>query len=130
MLSFGRPFSQYWPVEFPYGWSSVPIVAPYWNDLDFRNGVEDSGLYYTVYTDSGTKRDKAFLREFSDRLNTYTGGNPGNFNPNWMIVATWYKATPYYGRSNTDEVSNFLYFVLFVTSINFTDPDISSVTCF
>lgn len=74
--------------------------------MDFRNGITDSGLYFHTYASSGTKRDEAFLQEFSDRLDTYTEGNPSDFKPNWMIVATWYKATPYYGRSNMNEVNH------------------------
>lgn len=106
MLSFGQRFTQYWPVTFPYGWSTAPIIAPYWNDLDFRNSLAGSGLYYHTYSSSGNKRDEAFLQEFSDRLYTYTEGDSGDFKPNWMIVATWYKATPYYGRSNINEVNS------------------------
>ena len=102
VVSFGRPFAQYWPVTFPYGRSSVPILAPYWNDLDFRNDIPDSGLYYTTYASSGGKRDKAFLQEFSERLSEYD--SDVDFDPTWMLVATWYKVTPYYGRSNKDEV--------------------------
>ena len=105
MLSFGRPFTQFCPIVFPYGWSTVPVIAPYWNDLDFRNGLEGSGLYYTTYVSSGSKRDEAFLQEFAARLYDYTEGKSTNFKPRWMLVATWYKATPYYGRYNKDEVS-------------------------
>ena len=103
VVSFGRPFTQHWPVVFPYGRSSVAILAPYWNDLDFRNGIPDSALYYSTYVSSGAKRDKAFLKEFSERISTYRGDNT-TFNPTWLLVATWYKATPYYGRSNNNEV--------------------------
>ena len=109
MLSFGQRFTQFSPDTFPYGRSTVPIIAPYWNDLDFRNGIKDSGLYFNTYASSGTKRDEAFLQEFSDRLDTYTKGNPSDFKPNWMVVATWYKATPYRGRSNMDEVKHSYY---------------------
>ena len=107
MLSFGRQFTQWWPVAFPYGWSTVPIIAPYWNDLDFRNDVAGSGLYYHTYNKSSSKRDEAFLREFSDRQDTYTDGNSSD--PDWMIVVTWYKATPYYGKSHNDEVCQIQY---------------------
>ena len=75
--------------------------------MDFRNDVAGSGLYYHTYTKSSSKRDEAFLREFSDRLDTYTDGD--SFDPDWMIVVTWYKATPFYGKSNTDEVCQFQY---------------------
>ena len=103
MISFGRPFTSPWPTDFLFGRSTIPVIAPYWNDLDFRNSVEDSGLYYHTYTSSETKRDKAFLLELSNRLKDYTGSE--DFDPNWMIVVTWYKASPYYGRANSDEVN-------------------------
>ena len=74
--------------------------------MDFRNGLEDSALYYHVYADSGTKRDESFFQEFSDRLDSYSGGDPDDFEPEWMVVATWRKATPFYGRSNNEEVSS------------------------
>ena len=70
--------------------------------MDFRNYIPDSGVYYATYASSGTKRDKAFLKELSERL---AGYSVANFDPKLMMVATWYKATPYYGRYNTDEVS-------------------------
>ena len=109
----------------------MPIIAPYWNDLDFRNGITDSGLYYTTYVSSGTKRDQAFLHEFSERISDYTDDDT-TFNPTWMLVATWYKATPYYGRVHKDEVWILYVSLTFVDKrlIFLTDPDISSTTCF
>lgn len=83
--------------------------------MDFRNNLPDSGVYYATYVSSGTKRDKAFLQEVSDRLASYTDDDIVSFKPKWMLVATWYKATPYYGRYNTEEVSLYnmsLYYVL------------------
>lgn len=84
------------------------MIAPYWTDFDFRNTVTGSALYYHVYESDSTSsfnnanRTMALLQEFSDRLAEYSGGE--DFWPDWMIVVTWYKATPYYGRSNQDEV--------------------------
>ena len=133
MLSFGRPFTQAWPVVFPYGRSSVPLLAPYWNDLDFRNDIEGSGLYYTTYVSSGSKRDEAVLQEFSDRLYDYTDGSSKNFKPRWLTVATWNKASPYYGRSNSDEVSIICIihcYTILMLSLFLTDTDISSAACY
>ena len=48
------------------------------------------------------QRAQAFLNEFSDRLNSYEVDE--DFVPEWLLVATWSKATPYYGRRNEDEV--------------------------
>ncbi len=39
--------------------------------------------------------------EFSQRLREYSDLE---FEPEWMVVATWNEATPYYGRVNQDEV--------------------------
>ena len=39
--------------------------------------------------------------EFSQRLRDY---GDLEFEPEWMVVATWNEATPYYGRINQDEV--------------------------
>ena len=104
MVSFGQPFTQYWPEDFPYGRSSVPVIAPYWNDLDFRNDIEGSGVFYSTHTSSGTKLDANFLKVVSDRLASYSDSEL-NFEPKWMMVATWNNATPYYGRYNREEVS-------------------------
>ena len=106
LVSFGVPFRQYWPVTFPYGQGTAPVLAPYWTDLDFRNDLDGSGLFYHVYdTTSDTKRDEAFLQEFYDRLSRYSDDTSSDFNPYWLMIVTWYQATPYYGKYNNDEVS-------------------------
>ena len=108
LLSFNSPYLSWWPIPFPYGRSLVPIIAPYWTDLDFRNdNTESSKIYYQTYSseDNGLQsfRSEVLLDMFNDRLRSYAG-EAVDFEPDWMTVITWNKATPYYWRYYNDQV--------------------------
>ena len=104
-MSFTHPYRAWWATPIPFGWYFTPIIAPYWSDIDFRNGLPDSGVYYRIY-ESGVnnRRTMYVLREFKNRLAMYTGDTSIEFDAEWLMVVTWKDATPYYGPTNEDEV--------------------------
>lgn len=105
LVSFTRPYRAWWATPIPFGRYSTPIIAPFWSDIDFRNGLPDSGVYYRVYRrGESNRRTNLVLEEFQSRLATYSGENDVEFETEWLLVVTWKEATPYYGRSNNDEV--------------------------
>ena len=102
LVSFTRPYRAWWATPIPFGRYPTPIIAPYWSDIDFRNNLPDSGVYYRIYeVEANDRRTVNVLREFNTRLANYAGIN---FDAEWLMVVTWKDATPYYGRRNTDEV--------------------------
>lgn len=103
-MSLDIPYTSWSPTPFPYGRSRTPLIAPYWNDLDFRNSIPESALYYNVYEMESGQRAQSLLDDFSHWLGLYTPEDSMGFVPQWLLVATWSKATPYYGRRNEDEV--------------------------
>ena len=101
------PYTSWSPTPFPYGRSRTPVIAPYWNDLDFRNSIPESALYHNIYDMGSGQRAQSLLDDFSYRLSLYTSVDSeisAGFVPQWLLVVTWSKATPYYGRRNQDEV--------------------------
>ena len=106
LLSFMRPFRAWWATPIPFGRYRDPIIAPYWSDIDFRNGLPNTGVYYRIYRngDMNDRRTSLVLQEFSRRLATYTNEENIDFIAEWLMVVTWKDGTPYYGRANRDEV--------------------------
>ena len=106
-MTFTRPFRAWWSTPIPFGRYSSPIIAPYWSDIDFRNSLPESGVYYRVYRneDENDRRTNLVLQEFHKRLAMYSGEESIDFNAEWLMVVTWKDSTPYYGRFNRDEVS-------------------------
>ena len=87
-FSFSRRFCAYVP---NFG-VTHDIVAPFWSDIDFRNGI--GGFLATVHYSSATdyisvklfNQTRNFLRKFV---------NVTGFSPSTVILGTWYKGTPY-----------------------------------
>ena len=105
LVSFTRPYRAWWATPIPFGRYSSPIIAPYWSDIDFRNSLPDSGVYYRIYEMGVNNRRTVYvLQEFQTRLAKYTGDESIEFDVEWLMVVTWKDATPYYGPSNEDEV--------------------------
>ena len=103
-MSFNDPYLSCWPIPFPYGRFLVPIIAPYWTDLDFRNNNPNSRIYYNTYNTNGdNERATLLLDMFSERLQGYVGASV-SFQPEWMAVITWNQATPYYWRYYDEQV--------------------------
>ena len=105
LVSFTHPYRAWWATPIPFGRYPTPVIAPYWSDIDFRNGLPDSGMYYRIYESGADNRRTTYvLEEFQTRLARYADDASLGFHPEWLIVVTWNDATPYYGRSNADEV--------------------------
>lgn len=108
LVSFNLPYTSWYPVQFPYGRRQIPIIAPYWTDFDFRNNLgSESAVFYQTYTRGSDGASDSLLETFAQRLSEHTTNSQGvatGFDPDWMLVVTWYQATPYYGRFNQDEV--------------------------
>ena len=87
-FSFSRRYCSYVP---NFG-VTHDIVAPYWSDIDFRNGI--GGFLATVHDSSATddistklfNQTRHFLRKYV---------NVTDFSPTTVILGTWYKGTPY-----------------------------------
>ncbi len=65
-------------------------------------------MFYQTYTMGSDGTSDSLLEIFASRLGQYTTNSQSvatDFEPEWMLVVTWYQATPYFGRSNDDEVS-------------------------
>lgn len=105
LVSFNSPYLSWWPIPFPYGRTFVPIIAPYWTDLDFRNrNFDSSKIYYQTYSNENVgNRAEIMLDMFTDRLRSYVDEDV-DFVPEWMTVITWNEATPYYWRYYQDQV--------------------------
>lgn len=106
LVSFTRPYRSWWSVPIPFGRYLSPIIAPYWSDIDFRNGLPESGVYYRIYQNRlmNDRRTDLVIQEFRSRLTMYSDEQYMDFEPEWLLVVTWKDATPYYGRFNRDEV--------------------------
>ena len=68
------------------------IIAPYWSDIDFRNGI--GGFLATVHESSA--KDDISIKLFNQTrhfLRKYV--NVTDFSPTTVILGTWYKGTPY-----------------------------------
>ena len=121
LATFSAPYLSWWAIPFPYGFRQVPVIAPYWADIDFRNSIPGSGLYHRVYTSSdgeGSLRTMSLLNEFSRRLQQYS---TVNFDPGWMAVVTWNLASTYYRKYYMDEV-----WVGVVTCVFLSSPNVAS----
>ena len=68
------------------------IVAGYWSDLDFSNGIGG----YSAAAHESNDTDEISLKVFNETnhyLKTYA--NITDFSPRTIILGTWYKASPY-----------------------------------
>lgn len=120
LVTLNRRFYPWWPIPFPYGISLTAIIAPYWIDLDFRNNLLDSGVYYHFYDVRRVpyrRRAEEVMYEFERRLDSYSGQNVTSFDPRWLLVVTWKDASPYpafwYGHEVSDKFTNALVMMLF-----------------
>ena len=77
--------SQFTPDAFPLG-DNRRLVAPFWADVDTRNGGE---VFYRETTDPN------LLQRASNDV-TATFVDERKFKAIWVLIATWYKV-PFYG---------------------------------
>ena len=101
MLSLTRPYLNWQAIPFPYGQAHLPILAPYWTDLDLRTSKNTSALFYKVYTSSDGLRAQNILKLASDRVQEFS---EGTFDGKWILVSTWSNAVPYLGVNHETEV--------------------------
>ena len=101
-MSFDHPYLSWWPIPFPFGYSRVPVIAPYWVDFDFRNDFPDSRVYYKIYERSnGSLLQRAVFHEFDRRSHQEINSaerrirHESSFSAKWMVVITWKLAIPY-----------------------------------
>ena len=88
MISFLVQVSQYTPDPFPLG-DSRRLVAPFWADVDTRNGGQ---VFYRETTDS-----QLLKRATNDVTATFVDHR--KFKATWLFVATWYEVA-FYGAGN------------------------------
>ena len=68
------------------------ILAAYWHDIDFRGG--NGGFVVTVHESTAT--DEISVKLFNQTKNYLEKyANVTNFSPTTIVLATWYKGTPY-----------------------------------
>ena len=87
-FSFSRRYCAYVP---NFG-VAHDVIAPYWSDIDFRNGI--GGFLATVHESSA--KDHISIKLFNQTrhfLRKYV--NVTDFSPTTVILGTWYKGTPY-----------------------------------
>ena len=86
-MSFGTPFYNHQPEEFPGGFSDISslyLVAPFWSDVDIRR---DGAVFYEIHSESN-----AVMEQVSAFVSDYTGDD---FQGSWMLVAQWDRVHPY-----------------------------------
>jgi len=87
MLSLGQENDNQ-ALQFP-NTEGIPVIAPYWCDIDTRGIVSDGNLIFThVFTGSTNN----VLQRATLDLQTYF---EVIFNPTYVAVATWYKVGEY-----------------------------------
>lgn len=97
LVTLGSQFDHWWPTPIPYRITPTSIIAPYWTDLDFRNNISNSGMYYHIYDVrklAYQNRTEKIMEEFQRRLTNYTA-NITDFEPLWLLVVMWNNASPY-----------------------------------
>ncbi|XP_069105864.1 protein mesh-like [Argopecten irradians] len=88
-ISFLGTLSQYTPESFPLS-NSRRIIAPFWADVDIRNG---GTVWYRETTDS------SILQRATDEVRLYYPSQT-SFRADWVFVATWDNVA-FYGSGGT-----------------------------
>nr|CAB3262800.1 uncharacterized protein LOC100183467 [Phallusia mammillata] len=90
-----------------FSWYDVALVAPFWDD--FHPHEDNNGrVYYQVY-DKGisslTNQSEALVQQVADRVNTQFQRT--DFDPFFVLKATWSEVVMYYEAYNRDYPSTF-----------------------
>ena len=88
VISFLVQVSQYTPDTFPLD-GNRRLVAPFWADVDTRNGGD---VFYRETT------DPSLLQQATDHV-TATYVDQQNFRATWLFIATWNEVA-FYGASD------------------------------
>ncbi len=79
-ITFFGASSSFIPQQFPLA-NNLQLIAPFWADSDTRN--PESGLvWYRIATDPGSRE-----RVRSEVRKAFP--NQEEFNPAWLLIATW-----------------------------------------
>ncbi|XP_052091067.1 protein mesh-like isoform X1 [Mytilus californianus] len=95
VISFLGTMSSYTPTPFPLG-SSRRLVAPYWADMDTRNGGD---IWYRETTNS------TLLQKASVEIQTIFP-RQYNFKASWMFIGTWKEVAFFGADSNGKQKRN------------------------
>lgn len=105
ILSFLEELKSYKPLNFDHRnfKEKIPIVAPFWADVDIENFQDVQPNASVVYR---VTNDSALLEECSQDIRSNFYGQKG-FTAKLMIIVTWYKVG-FYGATRTgkEKVSN------------------------
>ena len=95
IISFIEKLQTYKPENFNKLVNKVPLIAPYWADIDIENvntgNFNESVVYRITYNDSAIL-DRA-SREINDNFISAS-----NFSADLVIIVTWYNVG-FYGAS-------------------------------
>ena len=101
IFSFGSPFSENSPAEFPTSQASTfysYIVAPFWSNIDTRlNG----SVHWQVYS-SDVQSENMKISQVAEFVNMEQG-QESIVNANWMLVATWVDVHPFPHGASAEE---------------------------
>lgn len=110
VISFDAGVSSYSPEAFPTS-LNLPIVAPYWADVDTRPAQYGGNVYHRVITDYaqrmeiGARITACYFGYVSNTNPTAVSYRRGPFLPTMAIVATWDRVGYY--NQKTDRVNTF-----------------------
>ncbi|KAL8615008.1 hypothetical protein ACOMHN_051869 [Nucella lapillus] len=105
LISFGRKFTSFSPRPLPRG--NRQLLCGYWADLQLSSDDSKSNVWYHVYqkTDNTSAVDAAMLAKGKNRVELQTSRT--DFNPTFMMVATFEQVPPDPSSSATNERVNF-----------------------
>ena len=84
LISFGGSFTNYYPTKFP---KTVPVIAPYWDDIDMRN---KGSVVYNIFSDLNGSE---VLRNISTFINSIYH-TPAKFEAISAVVIFWEEVCP------------------------------------
>ena len=87
-ITFETNFTIYTPSDFPIPSNGAPIIAPFWSDVDTREG----GVIYHRETTT-----KDYLDQFTQEIRDAHCAN-FYFNASWLYVVTW-EEVAFYGAT-------------------------------
>ena len=98
IISFEDKLQSYKPQNFTSLEKSVPLIAPFWADIDIEHvtsiDFNETVVYRIIYNDS------MILADVSDEIRTYFVSD-SLFSADLVLIVTWYKVG-FYGASGED----------------------------
>ena len=98
IISFEDKLQSYKPQNFTSLEKSVPLIAPFWADIDIEHvtsiDFNETVVYRIIYNDS------MILADVSDEIRTYFVSD-SLFSADLVLIVTWYKVG-FYGASGDD----------------------------